>query len=325
MTTFAELSQTDEYVERFVQHYDHNETPVDADFVYAISDLHTDVKENMNWVDSLQDRTEERAALIVAGDIATSLEVIEATLSKLVKRYIAVWYTVGNHELWMDGGCASETSVDKFFKILDLCHRLGVRTGPGKVSRGVTIVPLFSWWKLNFSGAQMRAALNRMDWQCKWPPNLGGASSHPDVASFFLRLNLRRCSQDYNDDVVISLSHFLPHLKLFYGKPYIGRVMGCQELGELVRRLGSRVHVFGHSHLNTDVMLAKVRFVQHSLGMPRERNLWSFGIFGAGNGPKLIWRSPSKCSLYGTAVDFVRRVYATLRAHIVALALATFS
>eukprot|EP00976_Prorocentrum_cordatum_P096424 1190561-Prorocentrum_minimum.AAC.2 len=318
-----------EYVERFAR-YDRNEDPVEADYVYAISDLHTDVGENMKWIDALPDCTGHRAALIVAGDVATSLETIRATLSRLSKLFVAVWYTVGNHELWLDGGCGSENSVEKFFRILDLCRRLGVRTGPGRVAKGVTILPLYSWWKLDFSeDVPMHPALARMDWRCKWPSTIGTASNHPGVCTFFLKLNERRLAQDYGDDVLISFSHFLPKIELFYGKPSIGRVMGCRELGAQLDSLDNaqgRVHVFGHSHLNIDTVIAKVRYVQFSLGMPRERRSFGsmLGIFGAAPHGRIIWRSPSNRSTLCTITDVVRQAYTTLRAHVVAYAFAWF-
>ena len=38
-----------------------------------------------------------------------------------------------------------------------------------------------------------------------------------------------------------------------------------------IRRLGARVHVFGHTHTRCDAVREGVRYVQHGLGYPRER------------------------------------------------------
>ena len=47
--------------------------------------------------------------------------------------------------------------------------------------------------------------------------------------------------------------------------------MGCEEIGEQVRRAGAAVHVFGHSHMNSDADIAGTRFLQCALGYPNER------------------------------------------------------
>lgn len=48
-----------------------------SDFdVYAISDLHTDYEENMEWVERIPDDKYQDDILIVAGDISDHLEII---------------------------------------------------------------------------------------------------------------------------------------------------------------------------------------------------------------------------------------------------------
>ena len=43
--------------------------------VYVVSDLHTDYKENMEWVDDLSKKDHRMDTLLVAGDVADSLKV----------------------------------------------------------------------------------------------------------------------------------------------------------------------------------------------------------------------------------------------------------
>ena len=43
--------------------------------VYVVSDLHTDYKENMEWVIDLSEKDHRMDTLIVAGDVADSLKV----------------------------------------------------------------------------------------------------------------------------------------------------------------------------------------------------------------------------------------------------------
>ena len=42
----------------------------------------------------------------------------------------------------------------------------------------------------------------------------------------------------------------------------------CSRLLDQIGRLGSAVHVFGHSHQNVDAVLDGVRYVQNALGHP---------------------------------------------------------
>ena len=54
----------------------------------------------------------------------------------------------------------------------------------------------------------------------------------------------------------------------------LGRVCCSGGLERQLRRLGSDVHVFGHTHINTDKTLNGVRYVQHPLKYPDERQHW---------------------------------------------------
>jgi hypothetical protein len=47
-------------------------------------------------------------------------------------------------------------------------------------------------------------------------------------------------------------------------------VLGTTRLCEQVQRLGSMIHVYGHSHVNRDVMLGRTRYVNNALGYPEE-------------------------------------------------------
>lgn len=62
--------------------------------VYAISDLHTDMPANMRWVKNMPCYP-PRTALIVAGDIATAVNVIRETLTHLKSKFEEVFYCPG--------------------------------------------------------------------------------------------------------------------------------------------------------------------------------------------------------------------------------------
>jgi len=235
--------------------------------LFAVSDLHVDFGENRRFLQQLSDVEFTRDALIVAGDIAHRIALIGAALELLRRKFEQVFYVPGNHELWVRG--ESGNSVDKFHKILDVCADIGVRTEPGRADP-CWVVPLFSWYDPAFAGSEEAGALDSWgDFRyCRWPGGFGSQSA------FFSRLNASRIRP--RSGRIVSFSHFLPRPELlpdarhlhFKGLP---GVAGSARIEHQLRCLGARVHVFGHSHIRRDVEIDQVRYVQHSLGYPRER------------------------------------------------------
>ena len=66
------------------------------------------------------------------------------------------------------------------------------------------------------------------------------------------------------------------------------RIAGCVGLEKQIRRLNSKIHVYGHQHRNWEWHLDHTSYLSHCLGYPRERekNL----IDGIDQGPRLIWK-----------------------------------
>jgi Icc-related predicted phosphoesterase len=237
--------------------------------VFAISDLHTDFKENMLVIERLPDNTYNEDTLIVAGDVADRLEIIEYTLALLRSKFRQVCYVPGNHELWVRDGAYD--SIEKLRRVLEMCRRINVETEPVKMD-GLWVVPLLSWYDPAFDSDDDPDLEELEGWAdfyfCKWPASVS------DVCQYFLDVNeanIRRL-----DGPVISFSHFLPRRDLlppreslrFKGLP---EVSGCARLDEQIRRLKSIIHVFGHSHINTDRVIDGVRYVSNALRYPRER------------------------------------------------------
>ena len=255
--------------------------------VYAISDLHTDFKENRLLVERLPTPLYEKDTIIVAGDISDSLEVIEWTLDRLRSRFAHVFYVPGNHELWVR--TENYDSVEKLQRIFELCRRLDVRTEPARV-RGVWIVPLLSWYHSDFdSAADADDDETELEgWAdfyfCKWPVHV------TDVCRYFLDMNEAKIKA--YDAPVISFSHFLPRPDLLPPRERLKfknlpQVSGCSDLETQIRRLKSVVHVFGHSHIRRDCVLDDVRYVHNPLLYPKERA-------GADFPAKIIWDSEEK-------------------------------
>ena len=121
--------------------------------LYACSDIHTDFSENMEWLKSLPP-IDQPAAVIVSGDVSDKLDVLEKTLRLFQERYEHVFFTPGNHELWvLRKGCHAD-SIEKLRAVLGLCEQLGVHTSPHRIGDpgqpGVMVVPLLSWHHQSF-------------------------------------------------------------------------------------------------------------------------------------------------------------------------------
>lgn len=248
--------------------------------VFAISDLHTDFKENMLIVERLPDDTFNEDALIVAGDVADRLEVIEYTLAVLRSKFRQVCYVPGNHELWVRDGAYD--SIEKLRRVLETCRRIDVETRPVRID-GLWIVPLLSWYDAAFDGEDDRDAEELEGWAdfhfCKWPAGV------LDVCQHFLDMN--EAHINCPDGPVISFSHFLPRRDLLPPREKLRfknlpKVSGCAPLDGQIRRLKSTIHVFGHSHIKTDRVIDGVRYVNNALLYPRERTAAGFPL-------KMLW------------------------------------
>lgn len=250
--------------------------------VFAISDLHTDFKENRLLIERLPKHLYERDILIVAGDIADRLETIEWTLDRLRSSFAQLFFVPGNHELWVR--TENYDSVEKLHRIFEVCRRINVHTEPAKIN-GLWVVPLLSWYNPDFdtekdADEDATALEGWADFYfCKWPERV------TDVCRYFLDMNEVKI-RPY-DAPVISFSHFLPRPDLLPPRhrlkfKKLPQVSGCSSLENQIRRLKSVAHVYGHSHINRDCVLDGVRYVHNPLLYPKERA-------GAGFPAKIIW------------------------------------
>jgi predicted phosphodiesterase len=248
--------------------------------IYAISDLHTDFRENRAALERAGLAGHRDDVLIVAGDIADNELVLRDTLEWLAGRFAEVFFVPGNHELWVRG--ENRDSMEKFQAVLRICDQTGVRTGPARVG-GTWVVPLFSWYHPEFDvrGEGVEEELEAWSdrYFCKWPAGMGR------IDEAFLRLNEPRV-RPY-DAPVITFSHFVPRPELvpevrnlfFKGLPLVAGSLGIEAQ---IRRIQPRVHVFGHTHIPADEVIDGVRYVQNDYRRAAEEPL------------KLVWTGPDE-------------------------------
>lgn len=237
--------------------------------ILAISDLHTDVKKNWQLIQQIPDNIHHDDILIVAGDIASRIDIIAQTLALLQEKFRQVFFVPGNHELWLSRG--QSDSLDKFSLIMGLCDKLGVHIRPVQIGN-VWIVPLLSWYSAAFDddGHAYRHQLQHwVDfYACKWPDFLKA----PDA--YFSDLNTPYI-QKY-EGTVISFSHFLPRPELLPPRRYLffkalPQVAGSFLIEQQIRQLQSTIHIFGHSHIKWDVELEGIRYINNPLSLPRRQ------------------------------------------------------
>lgn len=283
--------------------------------VFAVSDVHIESPENQHWVQTLSDTAYQRDALIVAGDITDDLRMLEVTLTVLVSKFHTVFFTPGNHDLWVsrdDVAAGVPDSLTKIHAVLAMCERIGVATAPrriGTLASGVRVAPLLSFHHQSFDtepdlqGWNVPAAEQCMsDYRnCFFCPPLNMIDE--SVAQAVDQLNdsiLSGAAQVLSlHEPLITFSHFLPRIELLPEKrfllcPPLAKASGSAFLHARVRALRPTLHVFGHSHFGWDATLEGVRYVQAALAYPTERrSRWhtlKVGDFGP-DGPLLLWSS----------------------------------
>ncbi|WP_186188393.1 metallophosphoesterase family protein [Burkholderia gladioli] len=240
--------------------------------IFSLSDIHVDFEGNAEWVASLSRSEYQRDVLILAGDVSDSLERLERCLSTFANCFRRVFFVPGNHELWVMRDPPGTTSLDKFGQVRRVAEASGA-TLRAELVDGVAIVPLLGWYDESFGvpGQELRDAW--MDFHaCRWPQ--GWTSRH--VAEYFTGLNAL-------DDLprgrpTISFSHFLPRIDVMpayipASRRMLYPVLGSSLIEAQVRRIRPDLHLYGHSHVNREVVLDGIRYLNNAFGYPHEERI----------------------------------------------------
>lgn len=265
--------------------------------IYAVSDLHAERAENANWVTAI-DGARHLArgdVLIVAGDVSDSMDVVRDTLVQLKARFASVMFCPGNHDLWVARGAAGD-SMSRLAELEAMCREIGVSTEPVLVEDLCWVCPLHSWYLRTSSpqsppkGYSESRLLGWMDFHsCRWDEAVGAAASFTPaeklqqagrVARLMLernepRLEALEAMRGVRGLPLVTFSHFLPRADLLPATERLSfkelvDVAICTPLDAQLRQAESSVHVFGHTHIQSDVVIDGVRYVQHALGYPKE-------------------------------------------------------
>lgn len=251
--------------------------------IFALSDLHVDFDANARWAASLSRSDYQRDVLILAGDLSDSLDAVERCLEGMARRFRQVFFVPGNHELWVSRDGRDATSIDKFARLLQVAERGGATLRAARVER-VSIVPLLGWYDYSFGPPAPELRQIWMDYHaCRWPDGWSNA----DVTDYFIRQN---APPDLaGAELTISFSHFLPRIDLMPSfippaRRVIYPVLGSVRIEQLVRAIRPAMHVYGHSHVNRDIRIDGIQYINNAFGYPYEERIASKAlkcIYGA--------------------------------------------
>ena len=250
--------------------------------VFAVSDVHYDHPGAKEWAASLSKTAYKDDAIIVAGDVGDTFLAVKLALRAFKAVFRRVFYVPGNHDMWIRpaGQHSNEPamfadSVQKLLSLWQMCDENDIDVGPARLSPSVTVVPLDAWYSYTFDHFDPRPGSTLFDKFCKWPMH------YDSVWEFMTGLNEARLQMveqrapnvaKGKEGDVITFSHFLPRQELpLPGVHEMAKASGCLKVEEQLRRVHSKLHVFGHTHINTtnsytDAAGHTCTYVQNAMG-----------------------------------------------------------
>jgi 3',5'-cyclic AMP phosphodiesterase CpdA len=252
----------------------------------AISDLHVAFPENRQIIEDLQPVTADDW-LLLAGDVGELTADIEWVLRTLSKRFANVIWTPGNHELWTHHVDPVQLRGEERYRhLVDLCRSLGVVTpeDPYRVWDGpggpVTIAPVFVLYDYSFlpdgtlTKDQGLASAYEAGVVCSDERML-----HPDPypsreAWCWARIEVteRRLAARDPELPIVFVTHYPlvrePTRVLRY--PQFAQWCGTTRTRDWHTKFNAVAVIYGHLHIPRVTWYDGVRFVEASIGYPRE-------------------------------------------------------
>jgi predicted phosphodiesterase len=237
--------------------------------VFAVSDIHVDYSANAKWVANLSVAEYQDDVLILAGDVSDIRRLLDWCLSTLAKRFKKVLFVPGNHELWVMREDRDKNSLQKFDEVCAVVESTGTSMQTFH-EQGVSIIPLLGWYDYSFGEPSKELKSMWMDYcSVRWPNEL----TDQDIAAHFTALNDEPSSMAGNK--VITYSHFLPRIDLMpefipSAQRILYPVLGSVQLERQLRKFNPDIHVYGHSHVNRQVEIDGVSYINNAFGYPSE-------------------------------------------------------
>jgi predicted phosphodiesterase len=252
----------------------------------ALSDLHVAYPENREIIKRLYPES-SLDWLLLAGDVAERSQDIEWALRTLSERFATVVWVPGNHELWTHRDDRVQLrGVQRYEFLVTMCRNLGVLTPEdpypvwGGAGGPVTIVPLFLLYDYSFlpDGAVTKEQGLAQAYQ-KGVVCSDERLLHPDPypsreAWCWARIEEteRRLAQRDTALPVVFVTHYPlvrdPTRVLRY--PVFAQWCGTTRTHDWHVRFNAAAVVYGHLHIPRVTWHDGVRFVEASIGYPRE-------------------------------------------------------
>lgn len=256
----------------------------DAPRLLAISDLHAGHLDNRRIIGDLQPAHPDDW-LIVAGDVADSLEDVSRVLHDLRTRFKRVIWVPGNHELLSPLGAEPRGEL-RYRALIDACRELGVDTpeDPFPVWEDATgkavVAPLFVLYDYGFAqqlGATKAERLEkahaaRVVCVDEYLLDPAPFATREEWCAARLAESERRLEAIDPSLPTILVNHWplieTPTFKLRF--PEFALWCGTPETADWHVRFRARACVYGHLHIGRRHWEDGVRFEEVSLGYPRE-------------------------------------------------------
>nr|ASV47100.1 metallophosphoesterase [uncultured bacterium] len=255
--------------------------------LWATSDLHVSYAENRRLVAERLVPQADGDWLLVAGDVAETVEDVEWALGLLARRFERVVWAPGNHELYTTNKDAVQLrGQPRYEHLVEVCRRLGVLTpeddyaewtGPGGP---VTLVPMWLLYDYSFrpagTGTTAEAlAVARAAGVVATDEVLLHPDPWPDRAAWCharVALTEARLAALPAGTRTVLVNHFpltrLPTLVLRY--PEFALWCGTERTADWHTRFRAAAVVYGHLHIPRTTWEGGVRFEEVSIGYPRE-------------------------------------------------------
>lgn len=256
----------------------------------AISDLHLASAHNRERLQELPAFPDDW--LIVAGDVAERLDLVDWAFGRLAERFARVVWVPGNHELWTVGrdGPDAARGVERYERLVALARRHGVVTPedpfpdwPGTLPDGVgrlVIAPLFLLYDYSFRPADVALA-DVVAWADE-AHNVCADEIHLSPDPFSSRLDWcqarleetrHRLARDLPADAHTILVNHWPLRRDLIRIPRVPRFTpwcGTTATDDWHRRYRAHAVVSGHLHTRRTDLVDGTRFEEVSLGYPRQ-------------------------------------------------------
>lgn len=239
--------------------------------IFAISDIHIDFRPNRRWLHELSLADYRDDILILAGDVSDRLPLLIEGFEALKRRFREVLFVPGNHDLWVRRE-RGVNSLERFQQLQQIAQDYGIHTQPWHKGE-VSIIPLLGWYDYSFGPPSEELQRIWADYSaCKWPDSYDDRT----ITAYFVTMNEAVLS--IRNQTVISFSHFLPRIDVMPGfiparRKMLYPIFGSALLEQQIRMLNPRIHIYGHSHLNRQVVKGKIRYVNNAYGYPSEGHI----------------------------------------------------